>query len=95
MDQSKCEDFTQEITNRIKASTMDKESPVIDEKTLNKKWYNLNFTIKLAATKHIPFIYKQTRNSIPSVGTMQHDDGGRTGPILTQVPGTDNGTKTS
>ncbi|CAG8759039.1 46079_t:CDS:2 [Gigaspora margarita] len=73
MDQSKWEDFTQKITNRIKASTMDKELLVIDEKTLNKKWHNLNLTIKQAATKHIPFTYKQTRRFYAFKEKTKHD----------------------
>ncbi|CAG8740954.1 8724_t:CDS:1 [Gigaspora margarita] len=58
MDESKWEKFTKDIKNRINGRNTDAKLSITDEKTLNKKWHNLNFTIKQAAVRHT---YKQMR----------------------------------
>ncbi|CAG8714634.1 23163_t:CDS:2 [Gigaspora margarita] len=62
MDQSKWEEFTRKIENKLNEPEIEKDTPITEAKTLNKKWHNFNLVLKQATTKYIPFTYKQSRS---------------------------------
>lgn len=60
MDQSKWEEFTKEVKNRLNKLNAEPEMPITEMKVLDKTWHKLSLAIKQAATQHIPFTYKQS-----------------------------------